>query len=248
MSTPPIRPLLLDLFCGAGGAAKGYHDAGFEIVGIDNRPQPNYPFPFIQMDALAAMDRLLAGEGLLASDGRTYYLSDFDVIHASPPCQRFTNHAKQNRTADTHPDLVTPMRKRLQSWGSSNWIIENVPGAPLDAPIMLCGSSFSLRVRRHRLFESPLQIEFLPCDHGWQNRDKCFSVYQHGKWRTTGVAYVYGIPSGKAEEHWNEAMGIDWMTQVEIVEAVPPAFMEYIGRQLIEERPRNPLTYEERKR
>ncbi|KKL15711.1 hypothetical protein LCGC14_2502880, partial [marine sediment metagenome] len=84
------RPCLLDLFCCAGGGAKGYHDAGFEIVGVDNKPQPNYPYPFIQMDALEAMDRLIAGEGLLANDGRTYYLADFDVIHASPPCQYYS--------------------------------------------------------------------------------------------------------------------------------------------------------------
>lgn len=98
---------LLDLFCKAGGASKGYAGAGFEIVGLDHEPQPHYLYPFIQMDALEAMDRLIAGEGLLASDGRTYQLADFDAIHASPPCQ-FYSEATPPQYREDHPDLIAP--------------------------------------------------------------------------------------------------------------------------------------------
>src|SRR5512146_881208 len=121
-------PRLLDLFCGAGGAAMGYHRACFEVVGVDINPQPHYPFEFHQADAL------------------TYPLDGFDVIHASPPCQDYTIASLYHRmNGKTYPDLIEPTRKHLMR-SSSVWVMENVPGAPLINPIMLCGSMFGLEV------------------------------------------------------------------------------------------------------
>jgi len=133
-----MRPKILDLFCGAGGASMGYHLAGFEVVGVDIALQPNYPFEFHQADAMA------------------FPLSGFDAIHASPPCQAYTRMARgllqsQGR-AKEHPRLIEPIRARLLESGLP-YIIENVEGAPLIRPIRLCGSSFGLDVQRHRLFE-----------------------------------------------------------------------------------------------
>src|SRR6266700_1704986 len=142
------RPRLLDLFCGAGGAAMGYHRAGFDVVGVDIKPHPDYPFPMIAMDALDA----LAG---------AVRLDRFDVIHASPPCQAYS--ALRVLNTATYPDLVKPVREGLRQWGGP-YVIENVPGAPLLNPVRLCGTEFGLTTRtdrhgqvwlkRHRLFES----------------------------------------------------------------------------------------------
>ena len=130
---------LLDLFCGAGGAAMGYHRAGFDdITGVDIKPMPRYPFKFIQGDAL----EYLAAHG-----------AEYDVIHASPPCQAYSIMQHANHMRKDHPDLVDSVRDALKQTGKP-WIIENVPGAPLIDPILLCGLSFGLRVIRHRLFES----------------------------------------------------------------------------------------------
>ncbi len=219
------RPRLLDLFCCAGGAARGYSDAGFLIVGIDNRPQPHYPFPFIQMDALEAMDRLIAGEGLLANDGRTYYLADFDVIHASPPCQGYS--VTRSMHDRPRPLLIEPLRERLHG---RDYVIENVPGAPLHDPIILCGSMFNLAIpergylRRHRLFESNLSLS-IPgaCMHG----ARALTVVNAGR---------------KSSSHWNcttaeEArmiMEMPWATRSEIAEAIPPAYTQWIGTQLLD--------------
>ena len=193
---------LLDLFCGAGGSAVGYHRAGFdEIVGVDMKFQKRYPFQFVQADAM------------------TYPLDGFDVIHASPPCQAFTIarviHGRE------HADLLTPTRARLVAHGG-RWVIENVPGAPMRPHIVLCGSIFGEpRLKRHRWFEfdgvPPLNL--LPtCAHAKQ----VVSVFGHG-------GHVY---HGVAE--WREVMGIDWMSRDELAQAIPPAFTEFIGRQLLE--------------
>lgn len=207
------RPRLLDLFCGAGGASMGYHRAGFEVVGVDIAPQPRYPFEFHQADALA------------------FPLDGFDVIHASPPCQRYSNMSKRNGTAESHPDLIPLVRRRLIET-EYPYVIENVPGAPLIDPIQLCGSSFGLGVRRHRLFESNLPIAGTECNH--KSQPKKYHIYQRGKWYLSPVAHVFGSGGGKAREHWPEAMGIDWMNDREIVESIPPAYTEHIGRQLYE--------------
>lgn len=116
------KPKLLDFYCGAGGTAMGYSKAGFSVYGIDNKPQPNYPFPFLQMDALEALDTLLSGEGLTFSNGETLYLADFDALHASPPCQHATFIANQWRKAGyKYPELIEPTRKRLKDTGNIHY-------------------------------------------------------------------------------------------------------------------------------
>jgi DNA (cytosine-5)-methyltransferase 1 len=192
---------LLDLFCGAGGASMGYHRAGFDVVGVDIRRQPRYPFEFHQADAL------------------TYPLEGFDVIHASPPCQAFTKLLRA-RAGGGHPDLLGPTRERLTAL-SVPWVIENVPGAPMRADVVLCGSMFGLKVRRHRWFECahPVLTLCSPCAHPVE--------------ATVGV---YGHTGGTGRHSvsvWREAMGIDWMTATELSQAIPPAYTEWLGAQLM---------------
>jgi DNA (cytosine-5)-methyltransferase 1 len=204
-----VKPRLLDLFCGAGGAAMGYQQAGFDVVGVDIVDQPRYPFEFHQADAL------------------TYPLDGFDAVHASPPCQAFTAYRRKGHgVGDGYPDLIAPMRSRLQTSGLP-YVIENVPGAPLENPVQLCGSSFGLDVRRHRLFESSLALLALLCDHGWQKPRFPCATNRLNLRRTVEVG-VWRIPLQVQQR----AMGIDWMTLEELSEAIPPAYTEHIGRQL----------------
>ena len=206
---------LLDLFCGAGGAAMGYHRAGFdEIVGVDNRPQKRYPFTFVLGDALE----------YVAEHGR-----EFDMIHASPPCQRYSVTRSIHGNGDSHPDFVAATRMALQETGKP-WVIENVPGAPLINPLILCGTMFpELRVYRHRLFESSPPVYFAPgqCSH-------TFTMPPRGMYHTldkyeyiTCVAHNFQAESGRI------AMAIDWMTRDELAQAIPPAYTEYIGGQML---------------
>jgi hypothetical protein len=153
----PRRPRLLDLFCKAGGASMGYHRAGFEVVGVDMEPQPRYPFEFHQADAL------------------TFPLGGFDVVAASPPCQIHTSlkplaKATAKRMLN-YLDLIPPTRERLIAWGGP-YVIENVPGSTLRGHFVLCGSSFGLRVRRHRWFESNLPVLVPPCAHNAYPKDR----------------------------------------------------------------------------
>lgn len=217
------RPLLLDLFCGAGGAATGYYEAGFDVVGVDVDKQPRYPFPFIQDDALAFMEWMLAGN----SD------KSFDAIHASPPCQgysktRFIHPGKQ------YPKLVEPLREALKATGLP-YVIENVEGAPLIDPVVLCGSHFGLTcvwpgnglvgLRRHRLFESNAPIpDPGPHDHTLLS----VPVYGHGP---SGKRTPLKGPGHAQAER--DVMRIHWMTREEINEAIPPAYTSYIGGHLL---------------
>jgi DNA (cytosine-5)-methyltransferase 1 len=208
------RPRLLDMFCGAGGCAMGYHRAGFNVVGVDHRPQPRYPFAFVQGDALEYVRQ---------------HGHEFDVIHASPPCQRFSAVTRTRATQDRHPDLVEPTRRLLQS-SDRPWVIENVIGAPLLCPILLCGTFFGLRVIRHRLFESSLLL-MAPSN-----------ACAHPPRGTVGRAGV----RGKSVGDWisvagdtdlrvaSHAMNIDWMrNRHEIAQSIPPAYTEFLGRQLM---------------
>lgn len=204
------RPRLLDLFCGAGGAGEGYHRAGFEVVGVDINPQPRYPFEFHRADAI---------EFLLAH-GRS-----FDAIHASPPCQAYT--LAQRIRSRKHPELIDTTRAALNEIGLP-WVIENVPGSPLINPIELCGAMFpNLQVYRHRLFESSIPL-VIP-DH---------PVHQHpiakmGRPAGDGqFMHVVGNYSGVSRAR--TAMGITWMIRNELSEAIPPAYTEFVGRQLME--------------
>lgn len=215
------RPRLLDLFCGAGGAAMGYHRAGFEVVGVDINPQPHYPFEFHQADAMAVP------------------LDGFDAIHASPVCKAFSRITRTARTAPVHPDQITPLRPRLIASGLP-YVIENVPGAPLVQPVMLCGSMFDLDVQRHRLFESNwgLRDHHWPCRHAiWTPRFHPNRSARKKGGRKARVIVVAGHgndgPGGRVAD-WREAMGIEWMTRDELAQAIPPAYTEFIGGQLLE--------------
>ena len=210
----PMR--VLDLFCGAGGAAMGLHRAwpDAEIVGVDIKPQPRYPFEFVQADAM------------------TYSLVGFDFVWASPPCQRFSVVTPKNHR-NSHPDLLTPTIKRL---GLLKWpvqyVIENVVGArsKLFEPFMLCGSMFGLRTQRHRVFETSFPCcPPIGCDHSL----KPLLV-------TTSGANSRRIGNFKSVKNAPLAYEIDWMTGNELKEAIPPAYSEYIARQFSQLGPAQP--------
>ena len=206
---------LLDLFCGAGGASKGYALAGFEVTGIDLKHGKRYPFTYQRRD----FNTVTVEE-----------LQEYDVIHASPPCQTFsiTQHLRNAQGKSTDKlDLLEPVRNLLIASGKP-YVIENVKGAPLINPVQLCGSSFGLKARRHRLFESNMPLTGTACNHKEQGRP----VGIYGSMRDE-------IPQGgrtaKTMEEAHSAMGIDWMIWGELVEAIPPAYTEYLGKQLIKE-------------
>lgn len=211
------KPRLLDLFCCAGGAAMGYRRAGFDVVGVDITNQPNFPFEFIQADALSLSMK---------------FLKSFDVIHASPPCQSYSDLAKRNKNAHEWPRLIEPTRNLLQRTGLP-YVIENVEGAPIKNPIVLCGTMFpGLRVIRHRLFESNVALQVPP--HG-----KHPLVFTHDKRKAhygklnQNRAFVSVTGGGNCSvENARLAMGIDWMTKNELNESIPPAYTEFIGRQI----------------
>ena len=193
----------------------GYQQAGFEVTGIDIKKQKRYPFEFIQADALEVMKDL-------------DYLRSFDVITASPPCQThsITQHLRNAQGKSTDKiDLIPQTREALVSSGKP-YVIENVKGAPLIDPIQLCGSSFGLKVRRHRIFESNLELVGSVCDHKAQGRP----VGVYGSMRDE-------IPKGgrtaTSIEEAREAMGINWMLWGDLVEAIPPVYTEFIGKQLM---------------
>lgn len=216
-----MKPRLLDLFCGAGGAGSGYARAGFDVVGVDLSPQKRYPFTFELFDAVAYLDGLLDG-----SLGMT-----FDAVHASPPCQRFSTLTKMHgRTrVETHVDLIAPVRERLKALGLP-YVIENVPGAPLVEPVMLCGTMFGLgaagmHLRRHRLFES--NVELWPpasCAHVGQ----AIGIYGHPGGTSTRDRRGFGSTAD-----WRQALDVDYMTVDEMAESIPPAYTEHIGKALL---------------
>jgi DNA (cytosine-5)-methyltransferase 1 len=205
------RPRALDLFCGAGGAAVGYHRAGYDVVGIDIAPQPRFPFAFILADALTPPVRL----------------EDFDLIHASPPCQAFTAYRRRPGHVKTSPDLIAATRHMLRK-SRRPYVIENVGSAPLRASLMLCGSMFGLDVRRHRYFEASTALLGPPCDHDRQEPRFRQATNRHNKRRTVEVG-VWRIPLAVQQK----AMGIDWMRLEELSEAIPPAYTEWIGRRIL---------------
>lgn len=202
------KPLLLDLYCGAGGAAMGYSRAGYQVIGVDIKPQKNYPFEFHQCDALAYLD---------------WACGDFfDVIHASPPCQRYSKMSNcRPGLADGYPDLIGPTRERLERLGVP-YIIENVEGAPLVDPVMLCPQMFGRELYRHRLFETNFPLEQPAHPPHIKPASKA------GHWKPGTVMSIAGhiAPIAMARE----LMGIDWTTREELAEAIPPYFTEYIGR------------------
>jgi DNA (cytosine-5)-methyltransferase 1 len=201
------RPILVDLCCKQGGAAMGYHRAGFDVLGVDNEPQPRYPFAFVQADAL---------EFLAFAN-----LSSIAAIHGSPPCKGYTRTGWSYHFGyhQRHPDLLTPMREALERTGLP-WVIENVPGAPMRADLKLCGCTTGLpELERERWFETSWRAFDL--------RQPCH--------RTQPTVSPRGNTHYKGEAiDWARAMGIDWMNAEGLSQAIPPAYTEYIGRALIE--------------
>ncbi len=229
MSGNRERPRLLDLFCGAGGAAVGYHRAGFDVVGVDIKDQPHYPFAFHQRDALQTLEAVVALEPILGG---------FDAIHASPPCQRYSDLAHRNGNAHEHPDLIGPTRGLLEATGLP-YVIENVEGAPLVDPVLICGTERCLgtglfRLRRHRLFETNWRLETPGCGCGGQSYAyPVIDVSGGGPTHAPRTDGKGGRTYKGTADQARAAMGIDWMTKAELNEAIPPAYTEEIGHQLI---------------
>lgn len=189
------RPRLLDLFCGAGGATRGYQLAGFHVTGVDINPQPRY-----------------IGDEFHQADALTFPLDGYDAIHASPCCQHHANVTKWRGSADDHADLLTPMLARLRAQATAPYVVENVPEALPRWDLILCGTQFGLNVRRHRGFIAPTLGFTLqsPCHH-----HRAVLPFMH-----------------KGERAYADAMGCQWMTNVEAREAIPPIYTEFIGRRL----------------
>jgi len=208
------RPRLLDLFCGAGGAGMGYHRAGFDVVGVDIKPQPHYPFEFHQADAMA------------------FPLDGFDAIHASPPCQAYSAATAPAAKAN-HPDLYAPTRDRLVASGLP-YAIENVIGAPYSHGVVLCGSMFGLEedgewLRRHRNFEASWLVFQPPCAHPVGRRPIL----------VTGKSFINGQPRDYKHSRQGpfdlacRLMGIDWTDRHGLANAIPPAYTSWLGAQML---------------
>ena len=221
----------------------GYHRAGFEVVGVDIKPQPHYPFTFVQGEAVGALDVMIRVGGTW----NNFHLRDFDAIHASPPCQAYSS-LKVMPNSKKHPELIDTTRDLLMRIGKP-WVIENVVGAPVekdDLPlwgchgITLCGTMFGLNngsheLRRHRLFECSHRLPQPKCDHrhaviGFygdhaRTRQRTVNGHRHRGGDITGLERK--MPLVKS------LLGIDWMTWHEAVLAIPPAYTEFIGKELI---------------
>ena len=213
------RPRLLDLFCCQGGAAAGYAKAGWEVVGVDIEPQPNYPFPFVQADALDTLRDLI----------RDYH--EVDAIHASPPCQFATVYGNnREHVRDDHPNLIPATRKLLIETGLP-YVIENVEGArgALIDPVRICGTGLGVRVRRHRYFETNWPLLGVPCDHG-RFTDRIFpGSSNRPNGRTVMNVGEYRVPLATQRE----VMEMPWADLYGISQAIPPAYTEHIGAQLL---------------
>lgn len=234
---------ILDLFCGAGGCAKGYQQAGFYVVGVDLEPQPRYVGEeFYIGDAIEVLEALLNGGWKTTpwryqQGVRVLTLDEFDVIHTSPPCQHYSTMTKSNGRPSDHPNLVPKTRRLLQATGKP-YVVENVVGAPLASPLMLCGQMFpGLRVIRHRLFESNVWLTHPPqrlphpahpLAHTLDKRKPHYGKLDQFK----AVVMVNGGGNSSTTAA-RDAMGIDWMRKEELNQAIPPAYCEFVGQQLI---------------
>lgn len=237
-------PRVLDICCCEGGASRGYEIAGYAPYGVDlfvDYSQKRYPYPSVKADALEVLDTLLAGGSVTFNSGETLTLADFDLIHASPPCQR---HTAGTRAGDRskYPDLIAPIRKRLLASGLP-YVIENVPGAPLESPLILCGTMFGLSATdedgtplelwRHRLFESNMPLTAPPDQHGWFS-PQVAGVYGGARRDKDDARHVrHGgyVPASKAVAE--ELLGIDWMTWKGLHQALPPIYTTWIGLQIL---------------
>lgn len=213
------RPRLLDLFCCQGGASRGYVDAGFDVVGVDIDPQPRYPYEFVQGDAI---------------DYFKDHCHEFDAWHASPPCQAHTK--AQKIQGNEHIDLIPPTRwmfstanEILGARGSRPipYVIENVPGSPLIDPVELCGEMFGLETYRHRLFETNWALK------APEHPEHVARTTKMGRAPVDGE-YMHIVGNFSGVQRGREVMGMPWANRDGLREAIPPAYTEYIGRQLIE--------------
>jgi DNA (cytosine-5)-methyltransferase 1 len=235
------KPKLLDTFCCAGGCSEGYRRAGFEPYGIDIAFQKHYLFPFLQMDALQALDALIKGEGLTFSNGEILYLKDFAAIHASPPCQHGSVVTKCHPgLSEKYPNLIPNTRIRLIQSGKL-FIIENVRGMHkfLLNPVMLCGTMFGLKIKRHRYFETSFEINTLYTSCACRGKGAYtassldrngvhhFSSFRNGAKLISITGHNFSVPDARI------AMGIGWMNQSELAQAIPPAYTEFIGKHLM---------------
>lgn len=221
------RPKILSLCSSAGGFDMGLHMAGFEVHSTDIDTQPNNPFYFRQVDAL------------------TVDLSGYEAYHGSPPCQGYTR--LRHLSTIQHPKLLGDLRHRfLAEAPGVPYVMENVEDAKdfMVNPSRICGSALGMRIRRHRLIEANWGLQGTDCDHKWQELHKPYKIYV-GKSRTDGLGYresgIQPVHGGNHNVGGNShfmksvAMGIDWMTEHELNEAVPPAYGLYVGRQLMAE-------------
>jgi DNA (cytosine-5)-methyltransferase 1 len=201
----------LDLFCGQGGAGMGYHRTGFDVTGVDIEPQPRYPFEFIQADALDYL--------------ATAALDDFDLIHASPPCQRYSYGLNMRPgVRENHADLIEPVRTALDRTGIP-YVIENVPGSPLRVDLRLCGCQFGLwRLKRERWFETSWKQDFVkpPCHHP----EPVVSVFGHSPTSES----IKRLGFRPTTEDWSRAMDIGWMNRKGLAQSIPPAYTQYVGQ------------------
>lgn len=220
------KPVILDLFCGAGGMTKGLQRAGFYVVGVDKKAQPRYcGDEFVLMDALDFLRLWLANRP---------FTRRFAAAHASPPCQASSSLKRLNPGVD-YPELIPPTRELLLQTGLP-YVIENVVGSKLIEPVQLCGSSFGLPLRRHRRFETNWPLLTPPCCHGIE--EPRYPVGLGSPTRTkqdrSAVSYVYGSTRYKGDlADRKAAMEIDWMTNAELTQAIPPAYAEHIGTSLL---------------
>jgi DNA (cytosine-5)-methyltransferase 1 len=222
--------IALDVYACQGGAGEGYLRAGFSrVVSVDVDDQPRNPHEFHRADALEVL-RELAESGEVLGVRPAF-------VHASPPCQLFSVATKawngRIKRAE-HQELVTPTRELLREWGGA-YVIENVPGAPLENAVQLCGSSFGLAVRRHRLFESNVPLMALPCAHHLQQERK-YPPTRSDRTNLSPVVSVFGAGGGRAKNAalWAEAMRIDWMDKAGLAQAIPPDYTEFLGLQVLE--------------
>jgi len=207
---------LLDLFCGVGGASVGYFRAGFEVHGVDLKHGKRYPFTYLRANVLD----ILQDEN---------FIDQFDVIHASPPCQThsITQHLRKAQGKSTIKlDLIPQTRAALIASGKP-YLIENVPGSPLINPVQLCGSSFDLKVRRHRLFESNMPLQGSICNHSTQGRPI-------GVYGSLNDEIPQGGKTAATIAEARMAMDINWAIWTELVEAIPPAYTKYLGLQIMD--------------
>ena len=210
-----MRPRLLDLYCGAGGAGVGFHRAGFDVVGVDIAPQPDYPFEFHQGDAL---------------DFLTDHGHEFDARHASPPCQASCALTKGTNKGRAYLNLIPATREALAAFDGPS-VIENVQGADIRRDLTLCGEMFGLGVIRHRYFELSGFTAAQPKHRKHRGR---VAGYRHGQWYEGPYVAVYGDGGGKGTvSEWQTAMGIDWTgDRKSIAEAIPPAYSLFVGLHL----------------